>query len=437
MVHTEISPEAATALDIQPVIVGGDIGAYSLARAFHEAYGVKSIVVSAKLGWQIARSAIIDNVLCEDPMDPDVLAPSLTAIAEKIGAERPNAHVIVLGSADATVKSIIRVRDELRAMDPAWTVPYVGLEAFEAGTEKNNFTRLCEKLDVDHPETVIVDLAAGVPDSFDLPFDYPVIAKPADVSAWKRTSFVGKSKVHTVASEQDLRALFAKVHGAGYRKAIIVQDLIPGDDQNMRILTAYCDRDSRIRFASWGRTLLEEHTPGAIGNPAAIVSGVNREAVAQAQKIVSELGWTGYANFDLKYDPRTGRTVFFELNPRLGRSNYYITAAGHNPVTYYVNEHILDALGEPEEIVQDQPETLYTVVPVALVKHYTRDPDSRAILKRVLKARRVKNPLNYRGVEKDPKRWFYYYAALVNYVKKFRTHYKPDTADVQASGEKR
>ena len=32
--------------DVLPVILGGDIGAYSLARAFHEAYGIVPLVLS-------------------------------------------------------------------------------------------------------------------------------------------------------------------------------------------------------------------------------------------------------------------------------------------------------------------------------------------------------------------------------------------------------
>lgn len=411
---------------VQPVIVGGDIGAYSLARAFHEAYGVTSIVVSAKLGWHISRSAIINNVLCPDPVDPTHLASTLATVSSQIKARTPQVPVLLLGSADATVKAIINVRDALAALPENWIAPYVNLAQFEAGTEKNNFTRLCQELGVDHPETRIFDLSQGAPADAQVPFTYPVIAKPADVSGWKKITFPGKSKVHTVRSETELRTLLHTIHGAGYRHSIIVQDMIPGDDQNMRILTAYCDEHSRIRFASWGRTLLEEHSPGALGNPAAIITGENHEAVMQAQKIVEALGWTGYANFDLKYDPRTGKTVFFELNPRLGRSNYYVTAGGNNPVTWYVKDRVEHALGPAGDIHEEQQEVLYAVVPTRLIRHYTTDPESRAILTRVLARKAVKNPLWYPKVERDPKRLFYFFAAMVNYVKKFRTYYTPE-----------
>ncbi|MGP9695567.1 carboxylate--amine ligase [Brachybacterium sp. AOP25-B2-12] len=435
MASTSRTP-ARPAPAFTPVVVGGDIGAYSLARAFHEAYGVRTVVISRLAGWHVTHSAITENVSCPDPFDPQELAPVLVQVARA----HPEGPLLLLGSADATVKAIIQVRDEVGGLDERWIAPYVDLATFRRGTEKQNFTELCLELGVDHPLTRVVDLSQEVDDDLDVPFAYPVIAKPAEVSDWKRISFEGKQKVHTVESRADLLALLHRIRDAGYRDSIIVQDRIPGDDQNMRILTCYCDEQSRVRFASWGRTLLEEHSPGAIGNPAAIITGVDEEMVAQAQRICTALGWTGYANFDLKHDPRDGRTRFFELNPRLGRSNYYVTAGGHNPVTWYVDEHIAHDLpavpaGQSPRIVQDQPEVLYTVVPVALVKHYTMLPEARAQLERVLRARRVRNPLVYRGVERDPRRWAYIAAAMANYVRKFRRHYHPDPVGAQAPTE--
>lgn len=416
-----------------PVIVGGDIGAYSLARAFHEAYGLTSVVVSRLRGWHVDRSAIIENVSCSDPFDHRALAPVL----ESIEQAHPEGRLLLLASADAAVKAVIRVRDETDALGPRWITPYVDLERFRAGTEKQNFTQLCERLGVDHPATRVIDLAQELPptaDELDVPFSFPVIAKPAEVSEWKKASFAGKQKVHTVDSAQELLDLLRAIRGAGYRESIIVQDRIPGDDQNMRILTCYCDADSTVRFASFGRTLLEEHSPGAIGNPAAIITAVDRDVVAQAQRLCRELGWTGYANFDLKFDPRDGRTKFFELNPRLGRSNYYVTAGGHNPVTWYVDEHLRGSLPAegpgsgvgPDGIVQDQPEVLYSVVPTALVRRYTTLPDARAQLRRALRGGPVRNPLFYRGVEKDLRRRATAIAAMLNYVRKFQRYYRPE-----------
>jgi D-aspartate ligase len=411
----------------QPVVVGGDIGAYSLARAFHEAYGLSTVVVSRLQGWHVTGSAFVVNRSSADPFDPDALLPTLEAVA----GEHPDVPLLLLGSADATVKAIIALRDR-GALDDRWVVPYVPAATFAAGTEKQNFTALCERLDVPHPLSRVVDLSQEVGDDLDVPFDYPVIAKPGEVSEWKKAEFPGKQKVHTVGSRDELLTLLRTIRAAGYRESVIVQDRIPGDDQNMRILTAYCDADSRIRFASWGRTLLEEHTPGAIGNPVAILTGVDEQMVAEAQKLVTALGWTGYANFDLKYDPRDGATKFFELNPRLGRSNYYVTAGGNNPVTWYVDEHLGDGLpevapGEPVDVVQDQDEVLYSVVPTRLVRRYTTLPDARARLDRVVRAGKVRNPLVYPGVEKDLRRRVYFVLSQVNYVKKFREFYRPET----------
>jgi D-aspartate ligase len=52
--------EKVEKIKIQPVLVGGDINCYSVARAYHEAYGVKSIAFGKMLLGATKDSNIID-----------------------------------------------------------------------------------------------------------------------------------------------------------------------------------------------------------------------------------------------------------------------------------------------------------------------------------------------------------------------------------------
>ena len=94
----------------------------------------------------------------------------------------------------------------------------------------------------------------------------------------------------------------------------------------------------------------------------------------QARTFLASTGYRGFANFDVKVDPRTGAFRFFEVNPRIGRNNYYVTAAGANPMRFVVE----DARRGPSvpPVVVDR-EILYSVVPHRLLLRYVRDPQLR------------------------------------------------------------
>lgn len=408
-------PAAVPAPDVQPVVLGGDIGAYSLARTFHEAYGVRSVVVSSVSTGLVRHSRILTSVVEPRVDDADVVVARLRAIA----AEHAGRRLVLLGSADWHVRTIVDNRDRLEDL---YTIPYTSRENLDAVTDKVGFGRLCAELGLDHPTTVVHDVGAGgVPDTSGLRF--PVVAKAASTTAYHHVEFEGKKKVFVVDTPEELAALMGRLQDAGYDDAFVVQDLIPGGDDGMRILTCYCDRDGRMRFASFGHVLLEEHTPGALGNPAGIITQAEPTVVEQARRLLEHLGWTGYANFDLKLDPRDGRVVFFELNPRLGRSNFYITAAGRNTAELYVREHLqgLDPLpdGADAELTAHH---LYTVLPLLLLGRYVTDPAVRRRFRALVRGRRVTNPLWYRA-ERDPRRLAYVLLAQLNQVRKFRRYH--------------
>ena len=396
------------------MILGGDIGAYSLARAFHEAYGVRSVVVSTVATGLVRRSRILTNVVEPRMDEPDAVVARLRAVA----AEHAGTNLLLMGSADWLVRTIIEQRQRL---DDLYTVPYTTVDRLDLVTEKDSFGRLCAELGLAHPTTVVHDVASDqLPDTSHLRF--PVVAKTGNTAAYHLVEFPGKKKVFTVESPDALAELIGRVRGSGYRDTFIIQDLIPGDDSGMRILTCYSDRSARVRFACYGDVLLEEHTPGALGNPAGIITGPGAEIVEQATRLLEHIGWTGWANFDLKYDPRDGRTVFFELNPRLGRSNFYITAAGRNTAEITVREHVqgLDPLpdGAAAELVDEH---LYTVLPKRLLLRYLDGP-LRDRVQRLWRSGRVTNPLLYRA-ETDPRRLAYLVAAQANQFRKYARHY--------------
>ncbi|WP_298801932.1 hypothetical protein [uncultured Pseudokineococcus sp.] len=438
-------PPAPSSPPVQPVVLGGDIGAYSLARAAHEAYGVRTVVVSSAATGPVRRSRVVDHVVVPGVDAPEVAVAALHRVADEHAASGSGAPLLLLGSADRAVRLLVEQRAHL---EDRFVLPYVGRELLDRMTDKEGFGAVCAELGIPSPRTVVVDVqrdarATGGP-GVDVgrtvgggaPLTFPVIAKAASTTAYAGVSFPGKQKVFTVRDAVELDDLVDVLARAGYRGTFLVQDLVPGDDSGMRILTCYSDRSARVRFSSFGRVLLEEHTPGALGNPAGIVTGGGAEVAEQARRLLEHVGWTGYANFDLKVDPRDGRAVFFELNPRLGRSNYYVTASGRNPVELYVREHLqgLDPLppGAPELA---DAERLYTVLPPALLLRYVADPALRAHVRGLVRSGRAVDPLRY-GPERDPRRLAYVAAAHLNQVRKYRRHYPLERArEIRAEAE--
>ncbi len=407
-----------TGQDFVPVVLGGDRLGYSLARSFHMAYGYRTILVSRMVSGPIAHSDLVVHHPIAALEDPEVLVETLRALAPKVGSEKR----LLLATTDHIVSVLARVKDRLSDL---YVIPYSAPELIDRLTRKENFAQLCTELDIAHPQTVVYDVSTHGSEAAHAALDtltYPVIAKPSNAEAYSKVKFTGKQKVHSASSRAELDDLLDRLAGSGYTDNFILQDVIPGDDQGMRILTCYVDKNSTVKFACFGQVLLEEHSPDTLGFPAAILTSVDHEAVQQATRLLEHVGWVGWANFDLKYDPRTGRTVFFELNPRLGGTSFYITAAGHNVVEWYVDEWIKGESYADRPMVETSNEHVFTAVPVRLLRRYITDPATKAKFNALVKAGEVTNPWFYKA-ERNPRRWQWIVANQVNYVRKYKRYY--------------
>ena len=403
------------AAPLLPVILGADIGVYALARSFHEAYGVRSIVVSGAALGPVASSRIIDNVLLGPDASPVDMVDRLVALA----AEHPGSRLVLLANSDWLVRVVVAHRARL---EPHYVVPFLAAEVLDRIADKATFAEICIGLGIDVPRTIVQDFARAGEDGWQpAPVDigYPLIAKAASSAEYQDVHFAGKKKVFEIATPVELDALWASLAAAGFHGRFVVQELIPGDDTQMRSITAYVDSRSVITLLCSAHVLLEEHTPSGLGNPAAMITTRIDPILEQARRFLTATGYIGFANFDVKLDPRDGSYRFFEVNPRIGRNNYYLTAAGANPARFLVQDRVEGCAVEP--VVVDR-EILYSILPPRLLLRYVLDPVLAAKVRSLVRAGASVHPLRYHR-DGSLRRRAYVAAALLNQVRKFRTHY--------------
>ena len=161
----------------QPVILGADIGVYALARSFHEAYGIRSIVVSLTVTGPVADSSILENVVLGADASPEQMVAALRAVAARFDADT---RLLLLANTDWLVHFLVRNRTELERW---YDVPFLDATLLGQLADKARFAELCQRLGIRTPRTVVQELA-GVgrpgwePEALDFPF--PVIAKRSE-----------------------------------------------------------------------------------------------------------------------------------------------------------------------------------------------------------------------------------------------------------------
>ena len=314
-----------------PVLLGADINAYSMARAFHEAYGVKSVVFGMFAASVCAGSKIIDYRIRPNN---DTVGQVLKNVSE-VAREHPDKKILVLGCGDNYLNAISA---NLPSYPENVIAPYVNLDMLETLIHKEKFYQLCDQYGIDHPATVVYHKGMG--HDFTLPFDGPFVVKPAESDTYWKHPFPTQKKAYILRTREEVDQVIDQIYEAGYEDSLILQDFIPGDDSYMRVVTNYSGADGKVRLMCVGHVLLEEHTGHAIGNHAVIITEPEPELCEKLKSFLEAIRFTGFSNFDIKYDQRDGKFKAFEINCRQGRSNYYVTGAGYNLARYLVEDRI-------------------------------------------------------------------------------------------------
>ncbi|MDO4806411.1 MAG: peptidoglycan bridge formation glycyltransferase FemA/FemB family protein [Coriobacteriales bacterium] len=380
-----------------PVIVGGDLLAYSYVREFHEAYGIRPIVLSSIDVKMTSSSALCEYRLVPGMHDENTVMEYLETLGRELAAQGKVG--MILGLADWQTRVISRHKDELSSW---YVVPYVDFDLLDTITQKDRFYAICEELGIAYPQTWELDCGPNHPALDASAYPYPLICKPANSAKWDATDFVGKCKIYELSTPAEFEEAYAAICASDYDGTLIVQDFVPGDDDAIRSLTTFSDAEGNVRVVAGGRVALQDHSPLALGNPVCILSEKVDRIVEDATRFLRHVGYRGYANFDIKYDERDGSYRFFEVNARPGRNTFYVSLGGVNFVKPLVEEFVL---GREVPYAEAYEPYLYTIVPATVARKYVYDESLRDEVMACYRDGRASNPLDYAADSPVHKLW--------------------------------
>ncbi len=402
--------------DLIPVFLGADLNCYNFARAFHEAYGVESYAFGRYAMAPTKYSKIIHFTIVPD-IDNE---PTMLQVLHDFAKEHAGKKLYLFGCTDDYAAMIIRRKAEL----PEYIAPGPAADLYGLIQKKAEFYEVCDKFGIPYPTTKVLTSPVDADELTEdkLGFAYPIIVKPSSSVAYWKFPFDGMKKVYTAADPAEAAAIVKQIYASGYPDKMILQKMVPGGDDHMRVLTAFSDENGKVRAMCLGHTMVEEHTPHGLGNHAAIVTEDTTALplVENIRQMLEACHYTGFSNFDIKCSDEPGDFRVFEINLRQGRSNYYVTASGMN-IAKLVVEKWNDG---GRDCVLNRNEVFWHHVPAQVAFTYTEDKQL------VKKARALKtqgkeacsllykpdlwmNPIRYACVLEQLRRQF----------KKFKTYY--------------
>lgn len=404
-------------MDFEVLIMGSDANAYYMARCCHEAYHKKAHLIGA----YYRAFTKYSNILTIE-YDPEIWSEEGFLKALKNFRSRyPKSKILLIASNETYAEFISKNRDTLKK---DFYFNYPSIDIIKSLTTKEIFYKTYENSILDFPKTKYYDCSSE--DTLDIDFTYPIIVKPSNVVSYNHIDFEGKNKIYKVEDKHELKDIVDRIKMGGYQDTLIIQEFIPGDDSHLFDAVVYADRNKKVKLVSFAQIGLQEHAKRMVGNAAVLMNGYNtfdgnvEEMVENIKTFMENIGYMGFAEFDMKYDERDHKFKVLEINARQGRCSYYISAAGFNLVSTMVDDLILER-EIPYHVIQEP--VLLSFVPKKVAKDYIKNEQLK---KDVLKKwHQHVNPMKYKK-DKNLRRKVLLWKMNKRYVEEYKNGYWKD-----------
>ena len=129
-----------------PLLFAGDINVCSVARAFHEEYGIISHVWGKFPTGPCMDSRIMDYHANEKADEQE----TFMNLVREFATEHSDETVLLIGCGDSYVELASANKDD---MPENVIAPYINIDLMHDLIHKEKFYDLCEKFEIDYPDT--------------------------------------------------------------------------------------------------------------------------------------------------------------------------------------------------------------------------------------------------------------------------------------------
>ena len=345
------------------LIIGADANAYYMARCFHELTNKKAYLIAKNPIWFTDTSKIINIKYNDNLRDENELLKELNNFYN----EHKNEKILLVSATENYIELISKNKDKL---EDKFYFNYADKDIITTLSNKELFyKKYMDNKIIDLPKTVYYNLKKD--NKIKVDFSYPVIVKAANVVEYRKLKFEGQNKIYKVKDKEELDEIIETIKKGGYLDTLIVQEYIPGDDSHLFDSVIYSDTNGKVKRITLAQIGLQEHKSDLVGNAAILINGYNeyddKNIIERVKKLAEKIGITGFAEFDLKYDERINDYKLLEINPRQGRSSYYLTGLGCNLIDI-LKRDLIDKEKLEYEILNK--ELLLSFVPKKIIKKY-------------------------------------------------------------------
>lgn len=277
------------------------------------------------------------SIVCPDPQTKEKeYIDFLLSLGEQMDSKS-----VLIPTADVDVLTISKHRDKL---EKYYEFPMAKLDVVEKLVNKRKFYKMLGDSNLPCPKTYFSNDISDVKE-ISKEITYPYIIKPIFSTKFGKEFSV---KVFKANSAEELLKAYNKATSSGH--SVVIQEVIPGSDTNLHLVSAYFNHASEPLGIFTFRRLRQY--PHGFGNGALCVSVWIPELAELCTSFLKKIKYHGIIDAEFKLDPRDNKFKFIEINPRTGWQNSLCARCGVD-LSYMV---YMDAIGEDVKKVISQKE---------------------------------------------------------------------------------